>query len=248
MATPRWGLFAGVTILAVVALVGLAHATHRAITEVDAGLARPEAVPPEGSVTPGLSTRDSMALFANVIVSHGVFGLGILGIAWYAAIPPDALGLVPPSAQSVGLGMGLGLVLYAGNEVAARVADRFGVAHAERLRELLAPRSPAGWAVLLFGVLPVIAAVEELLFRAALIGGIAAGYQVPVWGLAVVSSFAFGLGHGLQGPGGVVVTGVLGLVLAGTFVMAGSLTPVIVAHYVINVMEFLVHEGPWSGG
>lgn len=244
MPTPRWGLFAGVAILATTALVGLAHATQRAVREADAGLARPEAVPPEGLLTPGLSTRDSMALFANVIVSHGVFGLIILGMAWYAAVPGTALGLGPPTGRLVGAGLGIGLLLYAGNEAAARLADRFGVTHAERLRELLAPRSVGGWVVLLVGVLPVIAVVEELLFRGALIGAIAAGYAVPIWGLAVASSIAFGLGHGLQGPGGVLVTGALGLVLAATFVVTGSLTTVIVAHYVINALEFLVHEGP----
>lgn len=244
MVTPRWGLFAGVTILAVTALVGLAHATQQAIAEAEAGLARPEAVPPEGLVGSGLSTRDSMALFANVIVSHGVFGLGILGVAWYAAIPPTSLGLARPTVRLVGLGLAIGIGLYLGNEVAARLADRLGVGHAERLRELLAPRSLAGWTVLLGGVLPVIATVEELLFRGALIGAIAAGYAVPVWGLAVVSSIAFGLGHGLQGPGGVLVTGALGFVLAATFIVTGSLPTVILAHYVINALEFLVHEGP----
>ncbi len=246
MATPRWGVFAGMTILAVTALVGLAHATHRAIAEAEAGLSRPEAVPPEGLLTRGLSTRDSMALLGNVLVSHGLFGLGILGMAWYTGIPWASLGLEAPSGRLIGLGVAIGLGLYVGNELAARLADRVGVAHAERLRELLAPRSRSGWVVLLVGVLPVIAFVEELLFRGALIGAVAAGYPVPIWGLAVLSSIAFGLGHGLQGPGGVVVTGTLGFVLAAAFILTGSLTTVVVAHYLINVLEFLVHEGPWA--
>ena len=244
MTTPRWGLFAGVTILAVTALVGLAHATQRALTEAEADLARPEAVPPEVRLPAGLSPGDSMALFANVIVSHGVFGLGILGVAWYAQIPSTALGLETLTARSLGLGIALGVGLYATNEAAARLAKRFGLTQAERLRELLAPTSVTGWVVLLGGVLPVIAVVEELLFRGALIGAIAAGYPVPIWGLAVVSSIAFGLGHGLQGPGGVIVTGSLGFVLAATFVVTGSLATVIVAHYLINALEFVVHEGP----
>ena len=244
MATPRWDLFAAVTILAVTALVGLAHATHRAIAEAQADLSRPEAIPPEAGALPRIATESRVPLFANVIVSHGVFGLGILAVAWYARIPSSALGFDGLRAGPVWLGLAIGIGLYAANEWAARLAERFELTQAERLRELLAPTTIAGWAVLLGGVLPMIAIVEELLFRGALIGAIAAGYPVPIWGLAVVSSIAFGLGHGLQGPGGVIVTGSLGFVLAATFVVTGSLVTVIVAHYLINALEFVIHEGP----
>jgi membrane protease YdiL (CAAX protease family) len=42
---------------------------------------------------------------------------------------------------------------------------------------------------------------------------------------------------------GVVVTGVLGFVLAAAFVLTGSLLAVVVAHYLVNALEFVVHEG-----
>jgi hypothetical protein len=41
----------------------------------------------------------------------------------------------------------------------------------------------------------------------------------------------------------VAVTGALGLGLAAGFVFTGSFVVVVVAHYVINALEFLVHEG-----
>ncbi|MEF8814925.1 MAG: CPBP family intramembrane glutamic endopeptidase, partial [Halovenus sp.] len=91
-------------------------------------------------------------------------------------------------------------------------------------------------------VLPLVALSEELLFRAALIGVPAAGYGLSPWLLAVVSSLAFAFAHGAQGRVGIVVTGSLGFVLAGGYILSGSLLLVVVAHYVINAVEFLVHE------
>jgi membrane protease YdiL (CAAX protease family) len=47
-----------------------------------------------------------------------------------------------------------------------------------------------------------------------------------------------------------VVTGVLGFALAAVFVTTGSLVAVIVAHYLVNALEFVVHEGfgvDWNG-
>jgi predicted Abi (CAAX) family protease len=41
----------------------------------------------------------------------------------------------------------------------------------------------------------------------------------------------------------VLVTGTLGLVLAAGFVLTGSLLAVVVAHYLVNALEFVVHEG-----
>jgi len=66
---------------------------------------------------------------------------------------------------------------------------------------------------------------------------------VSPWVMAVVASGAFALGHGAQGRLGMVVTGALGLVLAAAFVVTGSLLTVIVAHYLVNALEFVVHEG-----
>jgi membrane protease YdiL (CAAX protease family) len=113
----------------------------------------------------------------------------------------------------------------------------------ESLRELLAPDTRLGWVVLLFVVLPIVAGFEEFLFRGALIGVVAVGFDVSPWLLAALSSVAFALGHGAQGPGGILVTGLLGFALAVTFVLTGSLLAVIVAHYLVNALEFVVHEG-----
>ncbi|SFB73208.1 Membrane protease YdiL, CAAX protease family [Halobiforma haloterrestris] len=205
----------------------------------------------QGEIDPeSLSTG---ALLANVALSQGLFLFVLIGAVVYTGIPLEALGIELSVAYlETGLVVGLlaGLPLYVGNEIAAAAATRFGFDHDERLRELLAPETLQGWFVLLVGVLPVIAVFEELLFRAALIGALSTGFGIDPWLLAVLSSIAFGVGHGMQGSVGVVVTGLLGFVLAAIFVVTGSFLVVVIAHYLINALEFFVHEGlglEWAG-
>lgn len=183
-------------------------------------------------------------LLVNVAVSQGLFALLLLGGAWFSDIPARAFGagLDALTPWHVVLGVGFGVALYAANELGAAAGKQFGFGGSEELRESLAPETPIGWAVLLLCVLPVIAGFEEILFRGALIGVIATGFDVSPWAMAVVSSVAFALGHGAQGRIGVVVTGVLGFVLAAGFILTGSLLVVFVAHYLVNALEFVVHE------
>ncbi|AXR80923.1 CPBP family glutamic-type intramembrane protease [Natrarchaeobaculum sulfurireducens] len=185
-------------------------------------------------------------LLANVAISQGLFALVLLGAVLYTGIPASALGVEFSWAYlETGLlvGTAAGIALYVANELAAALATRLGFDHDEGLRELLAPESAQGWGLLLGGVLPIIAVFEELLFRAALIGVLSAGFDISPWLLAVASSIAFALGHGMQGTVGIVVTGVLGFVLAAIFIVTGSLLVVVVAHYWINALEFVIHEG-----
>jgi len=193
------------------------------------------------------SSLSTGALLANVAFSQGLFALLLLGAAVYTAIPASALGIefsVAYLETGLAIGVAAGIAIYVVNELAAATATHFGFDHDETLRDLLAPDSVGGWLVLLLGVLPIIAVFEEFLFRAALIGvPAAAGFGLSPWLLAVGSSVAFALGHGMQGSVGIVVTGLLGFVLAAVFIVTGSLLVVVVAHYLINALEFVVHEG-----
>lgn len=204
----------------------------------DAEIRNPDP-PREIELTPAM-------VIANVAATQGLMAGVIIAAGLYFAIPLDAVGVTAAPLSTgllgVGVGVGFGAVLWAGNELATNLADAVGAAYDEGVREMLAPTSPGGW-LLLFGVvLPLIAIAEELLFRAALIGVPAAFFAVSPWLLAVVASLAFALGHGAQGRVGVVVTGLLGFVLAGGYILTGSLLVVIVAHYVVNALEFLIHE------
>ena len=236
--------------------VGSADAAPTAATHGDADPESEQVVLPKSGVAyrPSEPVRerdpDSLStpsLLANVAVSQGLFGALLLVGAWYAEIPARAFGAGPGTAgiEAVATGVGLGVGLYLANEAGATLGSRFGleVGDGQRLRSALAPDTRLGWALLLLVVLPVIAGFEELLFRGALVGVVAAGYGVSPWVMAVVASGAFALGHGAQGRLGMVVTGALGLVLAAAFVVTGSLLTVIVAHYLVNALEFVVHEG-----
>ena len=221
----------------------------------------PSAGSTEHSVTPAQSDPDALQsgqpslddlsttmLFANVLGTHGLFAALLLGVAVWTGVPWETLGIGAPAIDAgdgslVALGSVLGVALYVGNELLAVNLDRIDVAYSESLREGLAPETAGGWIVLLVVILPVVAGFEELLFRAAAIGGLSAGLSISPWLLLVVSTVAFALGHGIQGPGGVLVTGLLGGVLGVVFVVTNSLLVVFVAHYVVNALEFLVHEG-----
>ncbi|PSQ14186.1 CPBP family intramembrane metalloprotease [Halobacteriales archaeon QS_7_68_65] len=271
---PRWAVFAGVTALVLVLLLALARASQLTVdgsvsSAVGADSHRPtDHGSHDGSTDPGSNggatesiesstaqfdapTRPGAlspgALLANVALSQGLFAIVLLAGAWYAEIPPAALGVsaaplsTGPPALGVGIAVGLGLYLV--NELGTLGANAAGIETPDALRELLTPDSRSGWLILLVGVLPTIAVFEELLFRAALIGALAAGFPISPWLLAALSSIAFALGHGAQGTVGMVATGGLGFVLAGTFVVTGSLLVVVVAHYLVNALEFVVHEG-----
>jgi len=262
---PQWGPFLGVAAVLTVLILVLAHLSQRAVRTADSSteigpqhtpstrLGEP-VVGSTGRAPAGLSDEPTIegvelttsALLANVSVTQGAVTAILVGAAWFFAIPAWAFGVTATPASTglpaIALGTGFGVVLWLGNELSTKLADAVGAAYDERMRELLAPDSTAGWVILLGVVLPIIAAAEELLFRAALIGVPAAGVGVSPWLLAVVSSLAFALGHGAQGRVGIVVTGALGFVLAAGYIVSGSLLVVIVAHYVVNALEFVVHE------
>jgi membrane protease YdiL (CAAX protease family) len=209
-----------------------------------------EAPPVESTPVPRVAEQQSMSpglLLLNVALTQGLFGAILAGGAWYFGVPLDVLGVgggtLSTGLSALAVGTGFGLVLWVGNELASGLAAASGAEYDEGLRELLAPDDLRAWVVLLGATLPVIAVVEEFIFRAAVVGAPAAAVGVSPWVLAVVSSVAFALGHGAQGRVGVAVTGALGLALAAGFVLTESLLVVVVAHYLVNALEFLVHEG-----
>ena len=275
---PEWATFVGFAFVVTTGLLVLSHASRGVVADSDpprrddadaadgplATDAREVSLPKSGVTyrpsEPHARTADgrdqspsTTSLLANVAVSQGLFGALLLVGAWYAEVPAWAFGAGAGTAgvPAVAVGIGLGVALYLANEAGAVAGSRLGfeIGDGRRLRGALAPDTRSGWALLLVVVLPTIAAFEELLFRGALVGVVAAGYGVSPWAMAVVASGAFALGHGAQGRLGMAVTGALGFVLAAAFVVTGSLLAVVVAHYLVNALEFVVHEGlgvEWS--
>ncbi|MEF8907795.1 MAG: CPBP family intramembrane glutamic endopeptidase [Haloarculaceae archaeon] len=250
--------FLGFTALVLTGFLVLARLSQRVVDDAEetAGgeRVRVPAGPTAGEPATDGDTNDHVrtgpaALLANVALTQGLFGGVLAAAAWFFQVSGTALGLAGgrvTGLAAVGAGVAFGVALWVGNELAGALADATGAGYDEGLRQMLAPAAPRGWGILLGGVLPVIALVEEFLFRAAAIGAASAwlgGTPAVAWTLAVVSSLAFALGHSAQGRVGVVVTGTLGFALAAGFLLSGSFVVVVVAHYVVNATEFLVHEG-----
>jgi membrane protease YdiL (CAAX protease family) len=104
------------------------------------------------------------------------------------------------------------------------------------LHQLL-PRT--GLERVVFGFLSLAAGFgEEIAFRGFAIPGLVLLTGSVEWS-ALISSVAFGALHGYQGWVGVLRTGVMGLVLACSFILSGSLWPGILAHVALDLISGL---------
>jgi membrane protease YdiL (CAAX protease family) len=185
-------------------------------------------------------TVDRLPAYWSSILTLWLLGTG----CWLVGTRGDgasAIGIVllPVGAMvgwSVGLtAAGMGIIL-----LFRWVGSRVGVAETLLLRSLL-PRTTEERRV--FAVLSVAAGTgEELAYR---------GYAIPmlapllgIGGAAALSTLVFGLMHGYQGRLGIVRTTLMGAVLAGGFILSGSLIPAMIAHTAIDLMAGIA-IGDW---
>lgn len=258
-----WSAFAGLTGVVLVLLLALARLSQDTVSESESlddsqatrfsndreehasdstedPTENPDPAIESGGTEPSPEFSTGM-LLVNVAFSQGLFAVILVASAWYTAVPLTALGVgLTDIGSALAIGVAVGVALYAANAAGAVGANALGYDYDEQLRELLTPETTIGWIVLLGAVLPIIALFEELLFRAALIGGLSAGFDISPWFLAGGSSAAFAFGHGAQGRLGILVTGVLGFALAIVFIQTNSLLAVVVAHYLVNALEFVI--------
>jgi len=101
------------------------------------------------------------------------------------------------------------------------------------------PRNRRQWVTVPLAFVSAVV-LEELLFRSLLVGGLSAVAPAWTWVLAAGFTLVFGLVHWPQGVLGVVATAVAGFVLAGLFIIRGSLLPPLVAHYAVNVLQIML--------
>lgn len=94
----------------------------------------------------------------------------------------------------------------------------------------------------LFTVVGLTAGIcEEWLYRGFFLAVVAAvAGDLPSWVLVVIAAVAFGLAHAYQGRAGVVLTGVLGGVMAALYVGTGSLLLPVLLHAAIDLRFLLV--------
>ncbi len=107
-----------------------------------------------------------------------------------------------------------------------RVQSRDLIRSAEGV-DLIRPRTQAEHR--LFAWLAVTAGVtEEMIYRGFVIGALT--LLMPVWAAALVSVAVFSAGHFYQGLAGLARVLPMGAVLAGVFVIGGSLWPIMIIH------------------
>jgi membrane protease YdiL (CAAX protease family) len=58
------------------------------------------------------------------------------------------------------------------------------------------------------------------------------------WMTVILSAVLFGLGHMYQGPAGVIMTGISGLIMASYYLLFGRVASMMVAHYLHDALQF----------
>jgi membrane protease YdiL (CAAX protease family) len=189
------------------------------------------------AVRAGVSGARARAYRDTILLQWALTGL-TLALWFLARRPATMIGLaVPFDARSLAgafvTAAGLSLLYWQW-----RAVVRLDGAGREALRAQVAavadlvPRSPREAA--LFRALAVTAGIcEEVLYRGFLIWYLAA--YVGSWPGALVAGVAFGVAHFYQGLGGVVKTGVVGLLTALLYVATDSLLWPVALHAAIDL-------------
>src|SRR5688500_13543261 len=94
----------------------------------------------------------------------------------------------------------------------------------------------------LFTVVGLTAGIcEEWLYRGFFLAVVAAvAGDLPIWVLVAIAAVAFGLAHAYQGRAGILLTGVLGGVMAALYLSTGSLLLPVLLHAAIDLRFLLV--------
>ncbi len=231
MVRPVW--FAATAAVVTALTVGFAVATARTL---DKRLPRSGTGPIDPRTTIGFTRR---GLYLNAAATQVCMGVALVAGLVLAGVRPDDLGIGGVAPATVGVGVGLGLALAAANLLLQRCLAATGVDVDDRVRRLLTPTTGREWGWLFVVVLPIVATFEEVLFRGVLVGAASEVVEVSPWLLVLGSAAVFAVAHGLQGAGGQLGAGLLGVALGVAYVVTDALVVVITAHYLVNVVEFL---------
>jgi membrane protease YdiL (CAAX protease family) len=179
-----------------------------------------------------LSLPDTLARFvliAACVALGSLAGPDSAALGWGIAYLP----------QDLGWGLIAGLLLAAVLAGSGKVIERrWGAAvYDDRLIRSILPANPQEWAGVILALLPA-AALEELLFRSLPLGGLT--WLASPWWLMWPLALVFGLLHWPQGSWGVIGTTLTAIALSWLFLATGSLWGVLVAHYVINVVQLIL--------
>ncbi len=178
-----------------------------------------------------LSIPENIARLAIIAFS---IGLGFLSGQSFRALgwmPSHPLGDIAIGALA---GLLLPLLLYIPSQwVEAHHPEWYSDVVVRAIR----PRSSREWPWVILALLPV-ALMEELLFRSLLLGAFAP--YVNILYFVIGASIIFGLLHLPQGEWGVVGVILVSLLFSFLFLWRESLLVVVIAHWLMNVVQLVV--------
>ena len=181
---------------------------------------------------PSVDSKEKLALYAVTIAFQWVL-VGM--VAWRAltrGITLQELGLQPqPWLRIISAGL-VGALFIGGLQWLnlRRIGKMEGQAP-ELLRKLANRLLPVNFFEYLpYSALAITAGVcEEFVYRGFAIAAFSKA-GLPLWSVVIVSSILFGLAHAYQGRGGIISTGIFGVLLAIGRLWWGSLVPVMMWH------------------
>ncbi len=140
--------------------------------------------------------------------------------------------------RDIGLGIVVGMVtqVFANGVTLAAINVWGKEIYSPVVMRNIMPRTRPEW-LLVPAALGLGVALEEVLFRSLLIGGLSVTVPLPI--LVIGFAAIFGLMHSPQGALGVVMTGVMGLWLSLLFIWSGGILLPLTAHYVINLLQLV---------
>ena len=187
---------------------------------------------------PSVDTKEKLAVYAATIGFQ--WALAAL-VAWRALerrLSAEELGLSSRPLLPVLTAGVIGAVLVGGLQwLNLRRIGKMEGPTADLLRKLASRLLPVNWLEYLpYSALAITAGVcEEFLYRGFVMGALGR-LVLPVWAVVALTSILFGLAHAYQGKGGIVSTGLFGVVLALGRLWFGSLLPVMMWHASLDLV------------
>ena len=163
----------------------------------------------------------------------------VLFFLWRNREPPERIGWTRERAPAdIALGVLLFLPLFIGaGLLGAGLADT-GLPASSMIPSFLRYQGLSGAALALVLIL-VVAIAEETIFRGYLIMRLSAITSRP-WAAVIISAAIFSVGHGYEGPAGVIITGVIGVVYALVYLSRRSLVAPVVLHFLQDFTTILL--------
>jgi uncharacterized protein len=186
---------------------------------------------------PVAGTREKLTLYGSTVGFQWLLAALVAWRAFARGLSTAELGLARRVDVGLLLASAIGAALLCTFQwFNLRRVGRMNVPAIDLMRKLAERLLPARAVEFgIYCVLSVTAGIcEEFLYRGFVMAGLSRT-GAPMWSVVVISSIFFGLAHAYQGKGGMVGTGLLGVIFAGGRLIFSSLVPVMAWHAAVDI-------------